>query len=244
MLARKITSLQHPLVKKWVSLRSDKRYREENQRLLIVGKNQIEELASEIEIHSLITLAPSELAAKEHFIVDEPILKKITGLHAPDGFAAEVSVPKPIDLSHKKYLLVLDKIADPGNLGTLLRTAYALKWDGVIVTPNTVDLFNDKALRAGKGAIFRLPYAKLDQIEILSLIQERKFHSYTADTKGDPVGKCEFKEPLLLILSSEAKGPSIWPNMKKITIPMQKKAESLNVAASGAILLYLMRQPS
>ena len=243
MLARKITSLQHPLVKKWVSLRSDKSYREENQRLLIVGKNQIEELSREIEIHSLITLAPSELAANDHFIVDEPILKKITGLHAPDGFAAEVSIPKPIDLSHKKHLLLLDKISDPGNLGTLLRTAYALKWDGVIVTPDTVDLFNDKALRAGKGAIFRLPYAKLDQIEILSLAQEKKFHLYTADTKGDAVENCEFKAPLLLILSSESKGPGDWPS-KKITIPMQKKAESLNVAASGAILLYLMRHSS
>ncbi|OGN63754.1 MAG: hypothetical protein A3E80_01690 [Chlamydiae bacterium RIFCSPHIGHO2_12_FULL_49_9] len=241
MLARNITSLQHPLVKRWVSLRLERGYREENQRLLITGKNQIEELADEIEIHSLITLSPSKIPAKEHFVVDEPILKKITGLHAPDGFAAEVSLPKPSNLSGKKYLLVLDQISDPGNLGALLRTAYALKWEGVILTPNTVDLFNDKALRASKGAAFRLPYALLDQTEILSL---KEFHIYTADTKGEEVGACAFKAPLLLILSHESKGPASWPGSTKITIPMQKMAESLNVAASGAILLYLIRNPS
>lgn len=236
MVAKKITSLQHPLVKHWVSLRTDKTYREENQRLLIVGRK----MANEIPLEVLISLEPSDIPAKEKIIVTEPILKKITGLQAPDGFAAEATLPKPQNLQKKNWLLVLDRISDPGNLGTLMRTALALGWEGVIVTPGTVDLFNDKALRAAKGAHFHLPYAQMSEQEIAKM----GHHLYTADLKGEKVGSAEFKKPLALILSSEGHGTFSWTEKisKKVTIPMRAEVESLNVAASGAILLYEMRQ--
>jgi len=236
MVPKMITSLQHPLVKHWVELRTERAYREETQRVLVVGEKMSRELSVEI----LISLEPSfHPQAKENYVVSEPILKKITNLNEPDGFAAELSMPKPQDLSHKKFLVILDEIADPGNLGTLLRTALALDWEGVIFTPGTVDLFNDKALRAGKGAQFHLPYARLTPEEI----GEMKVHFYTADLEGEPIETAHFNSPLALILSSEGHGAGTWSEGKanKITIPMSGKVESLNVAASGAILLYTMR---
>lgn len=247
MLTKKIVSLQHSLIKHWVSLRTERAYREEKKRLLIMGEKLIRELAKVFPLESLISLEPHpDIRAKQAFEVPPPLLKKITGLPHPDGFAAEISLPAPQKLQNKKRVLILDQIQDPGNLGTLLRTALALHWEGVILTPGTVDLFNDKALRAAKGATFHLPYCFLSPAEILSWIQEKKIHAYTADLQGKELSEGSFSSPLALILSHEGQGPSSWSHSicQKITIPMASSVESLNVATSGAILLYAMRGPS
>ncbi len=235
MVTKKITSLQHPLVKHWLELRLERSYREQTGRLLISGERMVQEAKVDV----LISIEPSSIDAREKYLVSEAMMKKITGLNQPDGVAAEVFLPPPQDLSEKKFLVILDQMADPGNLGTILRTALALGWEGVILTPGTVDLFNDKALRAGKGAHFHLPYARMSPDEILSL----KLHLYTADLEGTPLEEASFKAPLGLILSSEAHGAQSWSKntARKITIPMHPESESLNVAASGAILLYAMR---
>lgn len=244
MLAKKIISLQHPLVKHWVSLRSDRACREEKKRVLLMGEKAIRELAEKIPVHALISLEETpKIPCREAFCVTEGILEKITGLKNPDGYAAEVSLPKPQDLSGKSSLLILDGVSDPGNLGTLLRTALALGWEGIAATPGTVDLFNDKALRAGKGAQFHLPYAHLTQEETADLLKRNGFHAYLADLEGRPLDQTKPKRPLALILSREAQGPSLWAERiaEKITIPMEPGVESLNVASSGAILLYALR---
>lgn len=233
MLTKKIDSLQHPLVKRWVKLRTERSYREETQAVLVVGKK----IVREIPVKILISTTPGPGV---HYLVTDEILKKITGLNQPDGYAAEVEIPKPQMLFGLKYLLILDRIADPGNLGTLLRTALALNWEGVIVTPDTVDLFNDKALRAAKGATFRLPYTCLTHEEIAEFIRKNGIHAFTADTDGKPFEQTSFKPPLALILSNESTGPA-HDIGQKITIPMSGSMESLNVAAAGAILLYAMR---
>lgn len=234
MLPKKILSLQHPLVKHWVNLRKDKAYRNQEKRLLIMGEREISEQKNLV----LISTEFSDIAAQEHYLVSEEILKKITGLGSPSGLAAEVALPPPQNLRSKKKLLILDRLADPGNLGTLLRTALAFGWDGVIVTPHTVDLFNDKALRAGKGAIFHLPYMCMEEEELIAWA--KNINLYVADTNGAPLDDIKSQEPLGLLLSSEAEGPSPWAENlgQKVTIPMRKGVESLNVASSGAILLY------
>ncbi len=236
MVTKKITSLQHPLIKHFVQLRLERTYREETQQVLVSGKSMVQELPLEILMSTEPVLGTQ---AKEKYLVSEAILKKITGLNQPDGFAGVVALPPPQELRQKKFLLILDQIADPGNLGTLLRTALALKWDGVILTPGTVDLFNDKALRAAKGATFHLPYARLSIEEIA----EMKTHFFIADLEGKVLQNTSFMPPLALILSNESRGPRSWFEKiaHKITIPMAKDVESLNVATSGAILLYAMR---
>lgn len=233
MLTKKIDSLQHPLVKRWVKLRTERSYREETQSVLVVGKK----IVNEISTKAIISTTPGP---KVDYLVTEEILKKITGLHQPDGLAAEAVLPRPQLLLGLKSILILDQIADPGNLGTLLRTALALNWEGIIVTPNTVDLFNDKALRAAKGATFRLPYACMTHEEISDFLRKNGITAFTADIEGEVLGRVPFKSPIALVLSNESKGPSHSIG-QKITIPMSDKTESLNVASAGAILLYEMR---
>ena len=240
MLAKKILSLQHPHVLHWAQLLKTRSYREKSAAVLVSGEKLVRELAQSTSLKCLMTLEERpEIPALERFIVSESILKKISGLESPDGYAAEIPMPAPQDLSSCKNLLILDRISDPGNLGTLLRTAYALSWDGVAATPGTVDFFNDKAIRAAKGATFRLPYA----IESPETIASWNFSFYVGHIQGKPLSDMAFHSPRALILGSEGQGLSPWALKvgEKIHIPMRKEAESLNVASAGAIMLYEMR---
>ncbi|MBI5273372.1 MAG: RNA methyltransferase [Chlamydiia bacterium] len=244
MLAKRVNSLQHPKVLHWVKLHKERTYRIEHDSVLISGEKLIREMALLYPLKALITLSETpEIEARERFLVNAAILKKITSLQTPDGFAAEIALPSPSDLFSLQKLLILDKIADPGNLGTLLRTAHALGWDGVAATPGTVDFFNDKALRAAKGATFKIPLAYATPETLCTWSKQKKIPCFIADTEGSPLSTVSIPAISALILSNESEGPSEWTKAigKKISIPMANDAESLNVASAGAILLYTMR---
>lgn len=240
MVSREITSLQHPIVKRMVKLREDRSFREQEKSALIVGKKLVEELSSSIK--TLITTQTfSHWKAPEHFIGNDAILKKITGVKCPEGVAAEVALPSPGNLKGKKFLLALDAVADPGNLGTLLRTALALGFEGAFLTESSVDPFNEKAIRAARGASFHLPLrcGKWDELADLS----SGMQIYVADAKGKPLKEIDFRPPLVLVLGNEARGLSMDAKNQgmPVAIPMQKM-ESLNVAIAGAILMFQMRK--
>ncbi len=232
-----ISSLQHPLVKKWVKLRSEKSDREAEGAVLLSGEKLVRDVAKKIPLQVLISVTERpEIAAEKRYVVTEEILRKVTGVMAPDGIAAVAAMPKESSLEGKKRILVLDRISDPGNLGTLLRSALALNWDGVFLTRGTVDPFNDKALRASQGALFFLPYAQGERF----VGGER--YVYLADLEGTRIERVMVKTPLALILSHEGSGPSDWAEVgtEKVTIAMHNGVDSLNVASSGAIFLYVM----
>lgn len=238
MLPKNITSLQHPLVSHWNFLRKERPVREQEKQVLITGETLVRELADQI-VALISTDEKPILRAKEHFIVTPEILKKITGLEQPDGVAAIAKLPEPQNLREKNAILVLDQLADPGNVGTLIRTALAFGWEGVITTPGTVDLFNDKALRAARGATFRLPYMQMSQEELTQTVQGK--NPLLADTEGTSLDEVARVPPAVLILSSEAHGPQSWTRgIRKVSIPM-RGIESLNVGVAGAILLYSLR---
>lgn len=242
MLPKTITSLQHPLVSRWIFLRKERALREQEQEVLVTGETLIRELSHEIPLLSLITTEKGAVfPAKESYIVTPEILKKITGISQNDAVAAIFPLPPPQDLRSKKSLLILDQLADPGNVGTLVRTALAFGWQGIVTTSGTVDLFNDKALRAARGATFHLPYMHQSPEELVEWLQEK--NPYLAHTKGPSFDTCLSSQPATLILSSEAHGPKSWAQKiaKTISIPMHRNVESLNVASAGAILLYAMR---
>ncbi len=239
MVAREITSLQHPIVKRMVKLREDRSFREQEKSALVTGTKLATELSSSIK--TLITTKKlSHLQGPEHFVATEDILKKITGVPSPEGVAAEVALPPPGKLEGKKFLLALDGLSDPGNLGTLLRTALALGWEGVFLTPSCVDPFNEKAIRAAKGASFRLPLCSglWEEFDTIS----SKMNIYVADAKGQPLGTLQFKPPMVLVLGSESHGLSAAAKKRGtlVSIPIEK-IESLNVAIAGAILMHSMR---
>lgn len=242
MVAKEITSLQHSLVKKCVLLRKDRFYREEESRVFISGQKLIQDLSSfwPIEILFYTDHSP-EIPAMETIRVALPILKKITGLDEPDGVAAIVPMPKEQSLKEKTHILILDQVSDPGNLGTLWRTALAFNWDGIWITPGTADPFNDKALRAAQGATFRLPFEKIFPEDVIHWAHARKACICTADLHGIELNRYEKQLPFAFILGNEGKGPGNWTKeFSSVTIPIQN-VESLNVASAGAIFLNQLR---
>jgi TrmH family RNA methyltransferase len=241
-----IKSLQNPLIKHLKLLRKNKKYRNEMKTVLVTGEKIIKELPPS-QIKNFLTSNPkTPIKAKNTFLVTKEIMKKITNLKNPEDLAAEVFL-KPFNensILKKNFLLILDEIKDPGNLGTLIRTALCLKWDAIIITKNSVDPYNDKALRSAKGATFKIPIFLKSKKDINNLIKKKKYNAYIADVKGEKVENISFTPPLTLILGSESKGidKKMLKIAKRITIPINKKTNSLNVAISGGILMYLIRK--
>ena len=243
MVPKKLTSLQHSFVKYIVSLRKEREFRRAEGKIFVMGIKMVEELiSSKTPIQTLIVGENANLSftSQETVVVTEEVLKKMTGLKQPEPIAAVVSLPSFQNLSTSSRLLVLDGVSDPGNVGTIIRSALALGWDGVYLLENTCDPFNEKALRAAKGATFRLPLAEGTWDDFLSMVKKSSFTVLVADTVGTDVKIGSARTPLALILSRESQGArkEATELFEKITIPMSAQMESLNVASAGAILLY------
>ena len=132
----------------------------------------------------------------------------------------------------------MDRLSDPGNVGTLIRSALAFGWEGIVFTPNTTDPFNDKAVRSSKGACLFLPYQFMTYEKIMKMINATNKNLLIADTKGKTVQSFAALKNITLVLSSEAHGPSVLGKKgENIMIPMTKKVESLNVSIAGGILM-------
>jgi TrmH family RNA methyltransferase len=242
----KITSLQNPLVKHLVKLRQNRDYRYDHQSLLIDGIKSIVDISRQAPPKILLTLddtlIPPSLCANEIYCVTEAVMKKISGTVSPEGLVAEVPMPPPADLTSVRSLIALDQISDPGNLGTLLRTALALGWEGAFILEESCDPFNEKALRASRGATFRLPLGRGSWDVLKKIVQKNHLKPFVADLIGTPVWETARAGNILLVLSNEAHGVSETAKnfCEPITIPMAGDMESLNVAVAGGILMYLL----
>lgn len=185
-----------------------------------------------------------KITAEKIFLLSEDAMKKITGLSSCEKgqIAAEAPLPENVKIPSQKInrLLILDGLQDPANVGTLIRTAHAMGWEGVAFLPNTADPFQSKALRAAMGSTFFLPLYFPAQEELKTFLIQEKFSAYLADLSGKSIKELKPQPPFALILSSEGQGPKSWTHKiaQKITIPMNAEIDSLNVAAAGAILMY------
>lgn len=243
---REISSPQNPLVKHLSKLRTDAAYRHNQGTVLIEGEILINEICREFPALKILTInknLPTQAKANDIYFTNPSIMKKISGLESPEGLIAEIQMPSESDLKGLNYIAAFDKISDPGNMGTLLRTGLALGWQGAFILEGSCDPFNDKALRASKGALFRLPYRCGNWNELNQLIQENKLTPFGADIVGTTLNKVKPQNNILLVLGNEAKGLSDDAKSvcERVTIPMPGEMESLNVAIAGAILMYNLR---
>lgn len=241
--SKKITSLQNPFVKHLVKLREKRAYREKEGVALVCGETIVEELSSRLKPELVLTTLKCELPIDTLHVSDE-VMKKITDLSSPPSCAALFKIPKPHNLNNLRKILACDRIADPGNLGTLLRTALALGWEGIYLLNHSVDLFNDKVIRASRGGAFLLPFALGTYDDFSLYIKKNHLTLYVADLEGEDVKSVKREERVALLLGTEGAGQSDRGRAlgKKVTIPMEKEMESLNVAVAGSLLMYeLMR---
>lgn len=245
-----ISSLQHPLVKHLVKLRQNAPYRQSQQSLVIEGVKPILEICQKTKAKLILTcnldLVPKNIQTDSLLICTEAVMQKASGLMNSEGMIAEIPQPKHNELEGKGSILILDSINDPGNLGTLMRTALALKWDGVFIVGECCDPYNEKALRASRGACLNLPWMRKDWNELKSFAARNHLQPLLADLNGEPPYPFSQQQGVMLILSNEARGPSKealeWS--QKVSIPLSEHVESLNVAIAGAILMYVIRPPT
>jgi TrmH family RNA methyltransferase len=177
--------------------------------------------------------------------VDDRALADLADTEHPQGVVA-VFEPRDwslddISLAPGAAVLVLDAVQDPGNLGTMLRTALALGAAGVVALPGTADLSNPKAIRGSMGACFRLPSIATDAESLAAWAAVHRAEIWVTDAAGDPVPRAPRTTPTLLVLGNEGAGVGEIMTARasrRVGIPLAPGAESLNVGVAAGILLY------
>ncbi|HEY9152358.1 MAG TPA: RNA methyltransferase [Anaerolineales bacterium] len=176
--------------------------------------------------------------------VESRLLQSLSETETSQGILAVLNdSPIPIPES-PNFVLIPDSVRDPGNLGTLLRTADAASVQAVLIPPETTDAFAPKVVRAGMGAHFRLPIHSMSWDEIQ--LQSKGLQLFVADMNGQSCWEIDFRQPLALIVGGEAEGASEQARKlatASVKIPMAGKTESLNAAVAGSVLMFeVMRQ--
>ena len=185
--------------------------------------------------------AHGRLLAAPACLVRPAVFATLTETVTPQGVAAVFPLPNLPLPAHSTLALVLDAVRDPGNAGTLLRSAEAAGVDCVLFGPETVDPFNDKVLRAGMGAHFRLPLRVCPTWEqVMPLLGAGKtlyLATAAAELAYDTV---DWRQPAVLVVGGEAAGASSTARQlaTPLAIPMCGQVESLNAAVAGAVILF------
>ncbi len=177
--------------------------------------------------------------------LSEKVFNQISSTETPQGVSALVFVPKwslERILGKDALIVFADRLQDPGNLGTLLRSAEAFNADAVILSPNSVNPYNLKALRASAGSVFRVPiFSGLDPQETIDLLVQNGYRVYTTRPgKGKDFRSIDYHGRVALILGNEAKGleGDLFKRIEgELTIPISSSVESLNVAVAFSIIL-------
>ena len=192
-------------------------------------ETEILELPKELLDSALTTEAPQSIAA-----LIEP----------PDWTWAHIVGPHGLGGTEKSpaLVLVLDSLQDPGNLGTILRSAEAFGADGVICLPGTVSAWNPKAVRASAGSVFRLPVLAMSAEDCFARLLEAQVKIWTTTVEAaQPADLVDLAAPVALLIGNEGKGvsePLAAQAAGRITIPCPGPVESLNAAVAASVLLY------
>ncbi len=259
-----ITSAQNSKIKLARALLSSKKERTAINRFVVEGIRLAEEaihagLVPEIILYSsalsdrgknlVANLDSSNNQIEE---VESSLLNRVSNTRTSQGILMILKTPHLEIPRNPDPVLALDDIRDPGNLGTILRSAWAAGFQATLLTPQCADAFSPKVVRAGMGAHFNLPIRTMEpqEIQIFCKIHRRPpLLILLADLQnGQPCWDADLTAPLCLIIGSEAEGAG--KSIRKITeknifIPMQGDAESFNAAVAAGILMYeITRQRS
>jgi len=251
-----ITSVHNPKVQLVRQLLTHSKARHEQGAFVIEGVRLAEE-ALQAGWEAQLVFFTNQLDARGKSVLDrlvaegvsaeqvsEAVMEKISDTETPQGLLvvlAQKTLPLPPSLD---FLLILDGIHDPGNLGTILRSAAAAGAQGVLLAPGCADAWSPKVVRAGMGAHFRLAILSLGWEEIESIVKQtaRQVEIYLADSaQGLPYTQVDFRSPLAIIVGGEAFGAGDRAASladAKVHISLPGKSESLNAAMAASILLF------
>ncbi|MCJ7507579.1 MAG: 23S rRNA (guanosine(2251)-2'-O)-methyltransferase RlmB [candidate division Zixibacteria bacterium] len=241
----------------------NKKFRQEQGKFIVEGVRSVEELlGSEWEVDALLYSVLLEKSNRANFIlqkatskkiaiekVSQNILDKVSEAVSSSGIICVVKTKnlKLDDLlkGNPQSILVLDEVGDPGNLGTLIRTADAAGINGVILSEKTVELYSPKVVRSTMGSVFHLPIAEnMDLVKSIQRLKREGFKIIASAVKGGEFyHKINYSGRVCLVVGNETKGvrAEILKLADKVaSIPIYGQAESLNASVAGGILMYQM----
>lgn len=231
---------------KWVrSLHLSKNRKAEGVFIVEGEKMILELMESNFEVIALFSISEDLLNSVSYpgFMVSESELAQISTLKSPNHSLAVVKQPSMQSTLDEDSILVLDGIQDPGNMGTIIRTADWFGIKSILCSMDTVDCFNPKVVQATMGSIFRVSIVYGD---IIQEIQKHPRTTYGALLHGVRLSECVVEKPYYLILGNEGNGisPEVISHITKpVTIPGYGGSESLNVGVANGILLHHFTQP-
>jgi len=251
-----ITSQRNNRVKYVRALQSRRRKRERERRLVFEGVRLVEELvragvpptfvfyteAAEGSGHERSARLLASLCEMNVpcYAVSESVMVACSATEEPQGILAVLPIPDLSHPEHPTFTLILDRVRDPGNLGTTLRTALAAGVEQVLLTPGTVDAANPKAVRAAMGAHLHLPVAALRWDAIVAAIAGSDIWLAAADGETSYT-EADWTRPVAIVVGGEASGAGERAQalaQGQVSIPMAEGVESLNTAIAAAVILF------
>lgn len=248
----RIESKENSLFKDIKKLK-EKKYRQQTGKYIIEGFRFVEEaLKSNAEIEYIViderALSKCEQLISENTIGEAKVILMTSNLFSqvvftttPQGIIA-ISKMKRTLLGEGEMFILVDKVQDPGNMGTIIRTAHAAGASGVVLTKGTVDVYNDKTLRSTMGSIFYVPIIEDEDLTFIKGLREKGYKLLVSSLQGE---KNFFEENLSgdLIIAVGNEGNGVSDEVEalsdiKVKIPMPGNAESLNVAVATSIMVY------
>lgn len=235
-----ITSLQNEIVKDIMKLKQ-KKYRDEKQQFLVEGFHLVEEARKNHAIVQIITTL-EESFAEETLYVSKQVMNKLAFTKSPQPIMAicQQNSHQTICKDGKRYLL-LDRVQDPGNVGTIMRTALAFGYDQMIMSEDCVDLYNDKVIRSTQGALFQMNVCVMNLKEAIHQLNAQGIEVYgTCLRNASSIESYEMKEKMAFVMGNEGQGVSedvLDMCQHRLYIPIQS-VESLNVGIAAAITMY------
>jgi RNA methyltransferase, TrmH family len=251
-MVKRIDSVKNPQVKMWKKLHT-KKERDKTGLFLVEGYHLVEEaLRTKQMVKELIVSEDADIPSSWNvdnvsiIVVSSEIMKAISDTETPQGIAAVCYQQQAEELpTNVNKVLLIDAVQDPGNLGTMLRTADAAGVELVVVGTGSVDLYNSKVIRATQGAIFHLPIMKGELKNFIPVLKEQGLPIYgTSLENGRPYMEIQPAGSFALLVGNEGNGVQeqlLAQTNENLYIPIYGKSESLNVAVATGILLYYLR---
>ena len=238
-----ITSLENERVKTYVKLK-DRKYRKKTKTFIVEGLHSVLEAYKSGNVIELILEKDEVLPFDVPCVyVTREIINKISSLDTPSNVMALCKM-REVKEEHGNRVLLLDNVQDPGNLGTIIRSAAAFDVDLIVLSPDTVDMYNPKVVRSTQGMIFQIPILIKDLNIVIEELKKEEVPIYgTRVEYGEDVTalKEKDKKRFALIMGNEGNGVNkdlLDKCDKSLYIDMNEKVESLNVAVATSILLY------
>ena len=250
-----ITSAANARVK-WIRRLQDKRREREGQGVFVIEGARLAQEAVQAAVAARFVLHTSHIGPRDRSLINglarlgaeveeasESVLAACSSTETPPGLLAVIArpdLPLPKTLS---LVVVVDRLADPGNLGSILRTARAAGADAVFLTPGTVDAYNPKVVRGAMGAHFHLPILQDGAPELLRRLGNVTI-KVAAAGEGERYDRADWRTPSALIIGGETQGLAAdWRRAgESVHIPMAAGTESLNAAVACGILLFEIRR--